>query len=60
MEWRYLDSECCPRCGDLILCETPKHLEDGMFLDGSLVKCIACDYKSGVSVSGSGTLLQED
>lgn len=60
MEWRYLDEESCPRCGDDILCQTPKHYADGEFMDGSKVKCVDCNYKSAVTVDEDGCLLQGD
>ena len=49
----------CPECGDALEIETDA-LEEGECYDGDAVKCIACGFKSGMSVYEDGTCAIQD
>jgi len=47
-EWKYFEYEQCPECGNDL--EVFNNTPDGWITDGDEIRCVECDFKSGVSV----------
>lgn len=49
---KYFEYEQCPVCGDDLVVTTDKNEYE--FYDGDHVECVACDFKSVLSVDDEG------
>ncbi len=49
-EWKEIDFDCCPECGDVVEIETDCK-QDGHFFDGDPVRCVnKCDISGQFSI----------
>lgn len=57
-KWKYYPYESCPECGDDLEAHTDNKFL-GEFYDGDVIKCVACEFKSVVSVADGECWVQE-
>lgn len=56
-EWKYFEYEQCPRCGDDL--EVFNAEPEGIVYDGDEIRCVECDFRSGVSVDDEEIWVQD-
>ena len=59
-EWKDIDWDDCPRCGDSVQVLTTA--DEGYCYDGDHVRCMGCGFRSGMSVDveGGSAWVQDD
>lgn len=56
-QWKYFGFEQCPYCGNDL--EVLNAELEGIVCDGDEIRCVECDFHSGVSAEGDAIWLQD-
>lgn len=57
-EWKYLDLDECPKCGNSLQVYTDGN--HGLVYDDDEVRCVECPFRSGICVEEDGRVWVQD
>ena len=58
MDWEDIHFDNCPECSNTL--QVLNDEESGFYYDGDPVRCVECDFMSGISVDESGLAWVQD